>query len=331
MVKTKTNKISLTWLLIITAGLLTAGAVIAFSAMSRNLGPEYRYDIEQYSRIDPALIVYQQIGQTIHAEFDESRAIAVSADGTIYVAGDQKIVALNQGEVSEFDLPQDPTALHFDQDGTLIVALTNRLVFLDAEGAFVQQWSAPADSALLTSIASDAENVYAADAIHKCVWRFDRQGLVINKIGVKETRRNIPGLVVPSPYLDIAMYPDGLLRVVNPGRHLVEAYTPRGDREWVWGKTSLKVDGFSGCCNPVSMAVLPDGGFVTSEKGLPRVKVHDADGEFAGVVAGPDQLGLSATQTGTGKLAIFDVAVDSAGRVYVLDTLNNVIRIFEKT
>jgi hypothetical protein len=126
------------------------------------------------------------------------------------------------------------------------------------------------------------------------------------------------------------MYPDGLLRVVNPGRHLIEAYTPIGDREWVWGKTSLKVDGFSGCCNPVSLAVLPDGGFVTCEKGLPRMKVYDADGGFAGVVAGPDELGSTDSQAGSCKMQSFDAAVDSDGRVYVLDTLNNVIRIFEK-
>jgi hypothetical protein len=210
----------------------------------------------------------------------------------------------------------------------LIVALTDRLAFPDADGAMIKQWSAPAEDALLTSIASDSENIYAADAVTKCVWRFDRQGIVINKIGAKETRRNIPGLVVPSAYFDIAMYPDGLLRVVNPGRHLIEAYTPTGDREWAWGKTSLKVDGFSGCCNPVSLAVLPDGGFVTCEKGLPRVKVYDAEGQFVGVVAGPDDLG--STDSKAGKLQTFDAAVDAAGRVYVLDKLNNIIRIFEK-
>lgn len=326
----KQKKITFAWLLIIGAALLTAGAVVGVSAISRDLGPEYRYDIEQYSKIDPALILYQQTGQTIQTGLDESRAIALSPDGAVYVAGDLKIVVLSQSDRSEFELPQEPTALQFDRDGILIAALTDHLVFLDDKGSIVTRWSAPAEDAILTSIASDAENVYAADAVNKCVWRFDRQGIVINKIGAKETRRNIPGLVVPSPYFDIAMYPDGLLRVVNPGRHFVEAYTPRGDREWVWGKTSLKIDGFSGCCNPVSLAVLPDGGFVTCEKGLPRVKVYDAEGEFAGVVAGPEQLDAKASHSNSGKLQTFDAAVDSAGRVYVLDTLNNVVRIFEK-
>ncbi len=92
-------------------------------------------------------------------------------------------------------------------------------------------------------------------------------------------------------------------------------------------------DGFCGCCNPVNFAVLPDGGFVTCEKGLPRVKIHDADGVFASVVAGPEGFAenwrvcilnaLSNCQTGG-----LDVAVDSMGRILVLDPVERVVRIF---
>ncbi|MHC4950479.1 MAG: hypothetical protein ACYTEU_05760, partial [Planctomycetota bacterium] len=112
-------------------------------------------------------------------------------------------------------------------------------------------------------------------------------------------------------------------------------YTIDGDREWFWGRSGVDIEGFSGCCNPVALAILPGGGFVTAEKGLVRVKVYDADGEFVGVVAGPDQLGwiapLRVCKTPEEcKSKGFDVAVDSAGRIYVLDTLRNVVRVFEK-
>ncbi|MBM3243119.1 hypothetical protein FJZ31_43220, partial [Candidatus Poribacteria bacterium] len=50
------------------------------------------------------------------------------------------------------------------------------------------------------------------------------------------------------------------------------------------GYLSMDIDGFCGCCNPVNFAMLPDGRFVTCEKGLPRVKIYDADGTFSGVV-----------------------------------------------
>ena len=154
-----------------------------------------------------------------------------------------------------------------------------------------------------------------------------------NRIGHRDADRNIDGFVIPSPYFDLAVAADGLLRVVNPGKHLIEAYTFAGDLEFSWGKFSSKLDGFTGCCNPVNIAILPDGNFVTCEKGLVRVKVYDSDGEIMGAVAGPEEL----VEGGVVRICTlpeecqsggFDVAVDSKGRVFVLDTVKNVIRVF---
>jgi hypothetical protein len=192
--------------------------------------------------------------------------------------------------------------------------------------------------------------------------RYNRSGKFIRRIGKKDKARNIPGFVVPSPYFDLAIAPDGLLRVVNPGRHRVEAYTYDGDFELAWGETSMRIEGFCGCCNPVNFALLPDGKFVTSEKGLPRIKIYDVDGTFMEVVAGPEHFdknqkascpadrvtpasndvnppldprglkkgGLSSiddvSNCQTGGL---DVAVDSQGRVLALDPVERVVRIFK--
>ena len=81
--------------------------------------------------------------------------------------------------------------------------------------------------------------------------------------------------------------------------------------------------------------MLPDGGFVTCEKGLVRVKVHDEEGKVVGVVAGPDQLGWQAplrvceTPEQCQSRGL-DVAVDAAGRIYVLDLEKNIVLIFVK-
>lgn len=317
-------------------------SIVAFilfgtSGTSSTLGPEYTYDIEQYAKIDPDLILYQQVSESIETDFQAAHAIAVGGDERIYIAGDEQIAIYTPGLAvpMEMELTGEPTCLEVEADGTIVVAVDNYIIFMNPMGVETNRWTVPANNAILTSIAADKNHVFAADAVNKLVWCYDRQGNVVNKIGQKDPDRNIPGIVVPSPYFDIAMYTDGLLRVVNPGRHWVEAYTPEGDREWFWGKSSIGVEGFSGCCNPVALAVLPDGGFVTAEKGLVRVKVYDADGEFVGVVAGPDQLGwiepLRVCETPEDcKAKGFDVAVDKAGRIYVLDTLRNVVRIFEK-
>jgi hypothetical protein len=82
----------------------------------------------------------------------------------------------------------------------------------------------------------------------------------------------------------------------------------------------MALDGFCGCCNPSYIAILPDGTFVTSEKGLDRVKIYTADGRYAGVVAGPEQ--LSEGTTG------LNLAVDSSENIYVLDLSGTKIRVF---
>jgi hypothetical protein len=88
-----------------------------------------------------------------------------------------------------------------------------------------------------------------------------------------------------------------------------------------WENTSFEIDGFLGCCNPARITVMEDGSFVTSEKGVVRIKIHDQSGKLLSVVAPP---GLFKEE---GKAP--DVCVDSAGVVYALDFDRNVIRIFE--
>ena len=97
----------------------------------------------------------------------------------------------------------------------------------------------------------------------------------------------------------------------------------------------MELEGFTGCCNPVNFAILGDESFVTCEKGLVRIKVYDPEGEFVGVVAGPEQLarGWEANicdvpaecQSGG-----FDIAVGNNDEVLVLDTVNNIIRFFSR-
>lgn len=317
--------------------MIVGGVMFDVSPDSSGLPSEYSYDMDQYTQIDPALIQYHSFDVPLPLDAEMSRAIAVDGDGKIYVAADKKIqvYTMPMPIPVEIELAVEPTCLIVKDDGTMLVGAGNTILFLTGAGVETKRFTVPADNAMLTSIAFDDENVFAADAVNKLIWRFGRDGNVVGKIGEKNPDRNIPGIVVPSPYFDMAMDIDGLLRVVNPGRHLIEAYTVDGDREWAWGTTSTGVEGFSGCCNPVALAILPDGSFVTAEKGLVRVKTYDADGRFVNVVAGPEQLEW------TGPMRVcntpaecqtqsFDVAVDAEGRIYVLDLSRNVIRIFEK-
>ena len=145
----------------------------------------------------------------------------------------------------------------------------------DADGSRLASWEPLGDETVLTSIAEHDGNVFVADAGHRIVLHYDTSGTLIGHIGEKDPDRNIPGFFIPSPHFDLAVSRDGLLRVVDPGRNRIDAYTLDGDLEFWWGKRSNDIDGFCGCCNPVNFALLPNSGFVTAEKGLERVKAYE--------------------------------------------------------
>jgi hypothetical protein len=220
-------------------------------------------------------------------------------------------------------------------DGSIYVGMKDYVEVLDPMGKPVASWESLGDEAVLTSIARHGEAVFVADAGHRVVLHYDTRGTLVDHIGEKDPDRNIPGFAVPSPHFDLAVGRDGMLRVVNPGRNRIDTFTVDGDLEFWWGERSNGIKGFCGCCNPVSFALLPDGGFVTAEKGLVRVKVYNSDGGFVGVVAGPDQF------TGGKQIKIcetpeecqgtaLDVAAGADGRIYVLDPADNTIKVFTR-
>jgi outer membrane protein assembly factor BamB len=304
------------------------------------LGKEYLYEID--AKIDPNLIIYEQLGEAISVGLKAPTAIAVGPGGRIYIAGDEAIRVFIEGPNSNFtffgqiELLSAPRCLTVADDGKFYIGAKDHVEVYDDQGKQLVNWDSLGDDAVLTSIAVSKNDVFVADAGNRIVLRYDTAGKLINRIGKKDKERNIPGFVIPSPYFDLAVGRDGLLRVVNPGRLRIEAYTFDGDLEFFWGKFSnVDVKGFCGCCNPANFAILDDESFVTCEKGLTRVKIYDVEGTFVGVVAGTEQL----IESGTARICYFpeqckaggfDVAVDTAGRIFVLDTIKNVVRIFTK-
>ena len=331
---------------IIIGVLITLAVVVAVVAVVRldvlgskggGLGKKFKYDVDKLAKIDPNLILYEESAGAIKTGFANSHGIAVDSKGSVYVAGDKaiRIYAQSGVRLSEVKLEDMPRCLTVTEDGTIYAGMKDHVELYDAQGQRQASWESLGEKAILTSIVVSEGNVLVADAGNRIVIRYDMAGNIINKIGKKDSFRNIPGFVIPSPYFDIAVPKDGLLRVVNPGRLRIEAYTLEGDIEFWWGQPTVALEGFCGCCNPVNIAILPDGGFVTCEKGLVRVKVYNSDGSFVGVVAGPEQFGAG------GKSSIctlpeecqtggFDVAVDKEGRIFVLDTVDNIVKVFTR-
>jgi hypothetical protein len=266
----------------------------------------------------------------------DARRLAIDADGRLHVAAGRHVVTLSPDGAPLGDLAFDEPVrcVAVAGDGIRYVGFASHVEAFDAADQRVAVWERLAGRPFLSALAVGATTLFAADSGNRLVWRFDRSGRLLGRTGERDAGRNVAGLVVPSPWLDVATAPDGLLRVNNPGRHRVEVYTATGDLEFYWGRAAAAIDGFCGCCNPVALDVLPDGRTVTFEKGLPRVKVFSATGELESVVAGPEAfagvagegLGGSPDPASIGGL---DGAVDAAGRIHVLNRSRGDLHVFE--
>ena len=122
-------------------------------------------------------------------------------------------------------------------------------------------------------------DVFAADAGNRVMLRYDKSGKLVRRIGEKNKERNIPGFIIPSPFFDVEIAPRRFAARQQSGTASRGSSTRRtATSKASWGTASMGIEGFCGCCNPINLALLPDGRFVTCEKGLPRVKIYSADG-----------------------------------------------------
>jgi len=292
------------------------------------------YDLEELCKTDPDLIKYEESGK-INTGFGEVSAITTDSRDQIYVAGDKSVRVFNSNgnTLSEMELTDVPQCLAVADDGTIYVGMRDHVEVYDPGGVRKARWESAGKNTVLTSIAIFGNHVFVANAGGRVVLRYDSSGELIDRIGERDQERSIPGIVVVGPYFDLAVASDGLLRVANPGSQRMEAYTFDGDLELSWGKASNFIDGFAGCHNPVNFAILPDGRFVTCEIGLPRVKIYSADGVFESVVAGAELFPKSEEPLilegkSDFQNRVLDVAVDSQGRILVLDPSEKLVRIF---
>ena len=294
----------------------------------------FAYDISRFQKTDPKLITYEEVARR-PVPRKEARRLAIGPDDQLYVCAGNYINAMSAtgGRGLELALAGPAWCVAVARDGTIFAGLRDHIEVFDSSGGRVARWERPDPKTWLTGLAAGEKDVFAADAGKLIVLRYDRNGKITGRIGRKDAERNVPGFIVPSPFLDVILHPDGLLRVNNPGRHRVEAYTVEGDWEGAWGKPSAAIEGFCGCCNPIAIAALADGRVVTCEKGIPRVKIYSAAGEIESVVAGAESFPENAhacTDLNDCVHGGLDAAVDSQGRIHILDIVASEVRVMKR-
>jgi len=310
-------------IVISTAGVLYFGYKAVQDNTRKDEENPFEYNIERFKKSDSSLHHYTEV-KRIELEFLKSYAIAVDAADNIFVSGDRSVVQFDQsGSLKNtIDTAEPVRCLAADKNGDLYLGMMDHIEVYSPDGSRKTVWEPLGEKAIITSLALSGNEVYAADAGNRVVWKYGKSGKILAKIGEKNAEKGTPGYVIPSPYFDVCVDSDGFLWAANTGRHSLENYNSEGSIRSFWGEYSMAVEGFSGCCNPSHFVILDDGSFVTSEKGIARVKVYNRIGKLISVVAGPDKF-----YEGTVGL---DLAKDSQNRIYVLDPKLNAVRIFEK-
>jgi sugar lactone lactonase YvrE len=246
------------------------------------------------------------------------RGIAV-ADGRLLAVGDSALKVFGpEGDL----LAQWPTArpgecVAVDGEGRAWVGEWKQVEIFDATRGLVSSFRDPERLGRVTAIGFAQGDFFLADALARCIHRYDAERRFVNDIGGQHRKG---GFDIPNGVLDFAVSGEGEIQAANPGMHRVERYTADGVQVSRFGRFDGRDPaGFGGCCNPTNLTVDARGRVIVSEKAGPRVKVYDPSGQLLAVVAD------TAFDAGCRNM---DVAVDKRGRIYVADTVRLEICVF---
>lgn len=286
-------------------------------------GNKFAYSVDEFKNVPDNLIHYKET-KNFKVGFEKPKGLTIAND-KIYLVGDQKLKIIdNAGQLlNEILFSEEPHTVEVAGE-EIYVAFENRIQIIDETGKTKNEWKLTDENSYVTALVKFDDNIFVANAGTRKVMRFNTLGELLNEFEGKVTEDAQHGFIIPSPYFDIDINEYGDLWVVNPGLHTLENYTAEGRLREHWKASGAQTKNFSGCCNPAHYCFLPDGSFVTSEKGLVRIKVYKPSGEFSGVVAGPNKF----EDILEGQAP--DVASDSKGNIYALDFDRKVLRVFEK-
>ena len=258
--------------------------------------------------------------QTLKVEINPG-AISIAKDGTIFVAGDGRVIKLDStGKVlasAASPVANEPVVISKDIEDMVkeMVKQTKRSFKEELVG---MKTSLEKRRAEVTGLTVTEQDVFMAvgapsDFSYR-VYRFD-QSLENPKL-VVEKLRGCCG------QMDIQSH-EGNLWIPHNARHAVESRDREGKELSKFGKAGrVKAADFGGCCEPKNMRVLPNGDILVAESGPPTcIKRFSASGKFLGVVA--------VVKDAKGDCVRVAVEASPDGnRYYMLDTTKDAIRVF---
>ncbi|MEI6048675.1 MAG: hypothetical protein WCS03_07220 [Bacteroidota bacterium] len=216
-----------------------------------------------------------KVSREFKIEEGSLKAVTVSPEGNIYIGGDSFVTCYNKDLKLIWNLktPYPVTSLSLYGD-TIFASTMELILVINSKGEINDEWGPFEDNGIITCVSANSSNVAFADAGNKIVFILDKKGRVKKLIG-----QNDGQFVIPSAYFDVALSTDNILFVANTGRRRVETRTIEGELKGYFGEPGTAPGTFCGCCNPAHFIIIPNG-FVTSEKGINRIKILNKKGEF---------------------------------------------------
>lgn len=257
-----------------------------------------------------------EVANTFDCGAGKLKAVSVSASGNIYLAGESFISAYSADLKPLWEIRTDNPVTALSVSGDTVYAATQDIIMVyDLKGVFVTEWGPFGDKAIITSVASNKSYVVYADAGNKIIFILDKKGEV--KFMAGQTGEPF---IVPSPYFDVAITEDNKLFVANTGHRRIETRSITGSLSGFFGEPGTAPGAFCGCCNPAHFALIP-GGFVTAEKGINRIKLLNAKGDFTEFVSSVNKF--------VAPLPL-DIASADGITIYGANTADNKLYVFKR-
>ena len=247
--------------------------------------------------------------------------IAVGPNDRIFVLGDgeARVFGRDGTEVRKWKAPNGASCIAVSDEARVYFGAAGRVEIFDIEGNHKAGFDAgePGNPASITAIKVLSKEILVADAAVRYVRRYAHDG---KRLGAVGTQTKTGGFMLPNHSLDIDVDSKGVLIAADSGRHRVSSWTLDGTPIRHFGKFGLlNPEDFVGCCNPVNIALAPNGTIVTAEKVIPRIKVYNTEGKLLALI-GPEHFDSKCTR--------LHLAIDSQGRIFVADPIRLEVKIF---
>jgi hypothetical protein len=264
-------------------------------------------------------------GPGMVGEFRRSLSgIALGPRNAVYALGDDEVRVFDaSGQlVRSWKAPEKATCLGVASDGRVGVGSPGRVDIYDDAGTHIGGFTAGTRDkpAAVTAIRLVRDEVLVADVAARVIRRYDLSGAERGVIGAQA---KTGGFMLPNKSLDFDVDASGVVHATDTGRHQITSWALDGTMVAAFGKFGMaRPEDFVGCCNPVNVAVAPDGSIVTAEKVAARVKVFGQDRTLLAVI-GPEHFDPMCWH--------IYVAVDFSGRIVTADPERRTIAVFERS